>query len=116
MNYKNKIDWSVLSISGGLLVIFVLFSIFNSEFINNLVDVGFNFSVKYFGSFWQILMLGTFLIALFIAFSRFGDIKLGNLDKPEMNRFRWISIIMCTLLAGGGVFWAAAEPIYHFIA
>lgn len=116
MNYKNKIDWSVLSISGGLLVVFVLFSIFNSNFINNLVSVGFDFSVKYFGSFWQILMLGTFLIALFIAFSRFGDIKLGNMEKPQMNSFRWISIIMCTLLAGGGVFWAAAEPIYHFIS
>ncbi|AWX93910.1 hypothetical protein DPM13_15390 [Paracoccus mutanolyticus] len=23
---------------------------------------------------------------------------------------------MCTLLAGGGVFWAAGEPIAHFLA
>ncbi|WP_276317938.1 BCCT family transporter [Cobetia sp. ICG0124] len=25
-----------------------------------------------------------------------------------------MAIILCTLLAGGGVFWAAAEPIAHF--
>ncbi|MDF5099214.1 BCCT family transporter, partial [Vibrio parahaemolyticus] len=25
------------------------------------------------------------------------------------------SIVLCTLLAGGGVFWAAAEPIAHFV-
>src|SRR5690625_4729786 len=35
--------------------------------------------------------------------------------KPEMSTFKWIAIIMCTLLAGGGVFWAAAEPLYHFL-
>jgi len=32
-----------------------------------------------------------------------------------MGTFEWISIIMCTLLAAGGVFWAAAEPLSHFI-
>ncbi|WP_276317937.1 BCCT family transporter [Cobetia sp. ICG0124] len=25
-----------------------------------------------------------------------------------------MATILCTLLAGGGVFWAAAEPIAHF--
>src|SRR5699024_2424594 len=56
-----------------------------------------------------------FFIALFIGFSKFGKIKLGNLDKPEMSTFKWSSIIMCTLLAGGGIFWAAAEPLSHFL-
>src|SRR5690625_4359184 len=37
------------------------------------------------------------------------------MDKPEMGTFEWISIIMCTLLVAGGVFWAAAEPLSHFI-
>src|SRR5690625_5639707 len=60
-------------------------------------------------------MIGTFIIALFLAFSKYGKIKLGKLDKPEMSNFKWISIIMCTLLAGGGVFWAAAEPLSHFL-
>src|SRR5699024_12583373 len=32
-----------------------------------------------------------------------------------MSTFKWISIIMCTLLAAGGVFWAAAEPLSHFM-
>ena len=38
------------------------------------------------------------------------------MDKPELSTFKWVSIIICTLLAGGGVFWAAAEPIAHFIS
>lgn len=86
------------------------------NFIASLVDTSFAFSVKYFGLFWQVVLLGTFFIAIGIAASRYGRLKLGKLEKPEMSTYKWLSIIMCTLLAGGGVFWAAAEPLYHFIS
>src|SRR5699024_4559669 len=29
--------------------------------------------------------------------------------------YRWVAMILCTLLASGGVFWAAAEPMYHYM-
>jgi choline-glycine betaine transporter len=38
------------------------------------------------------------------------------MDAPEISTFRWISMIMCALLAGGGVFWSSAEPMYHFLS
>jgi choline-glycine betaine transporter len=41
---------------------------------------------------------------------------MGDLDRPEISTFKWIAMIMCTLLAGGGVFFAAGEPVYHFVA
>ncbi len=116
LNLKKEIDWPVLMISGGLLVLFVLTSLINADLVSNVVNYCFGLSVKYFGSFWQVLMLVTFFVAIGMAISNLGNIRLGNLDSPEMSTFRWIAIIMCTLLAGGGVFWAAAEPIYHFIS
>ncbi|MBF8984137.1 BCCT family transporter [Lutibacter sp. B2] len=116
MNLKNEIDLPVLMISGGLLILFVLSSLINPELVSGLVDYAFNFSVTYFGAFWQVLMLVTFLVAVGMTVSKFGRIRLGNRETPEMGTFKWISIIMCTLLAGGGVFWAAAEPMYHFLS
>src|SRR5699024_10322766 len=41
---------------------------------------------------------------------------IGNTTKVDMSTFRWASVIMCTLLAGGGVFWSAGGPIAHFVA
>ena len=69
-----------------------------------------------FGPFWQILLLATFVIALAVGAGRTGRVILGNLPKPEMDNFKWMAILFCTLLAGGGVFWAAAEPIAHFVS
>ncbi|MBU8905795.1 BCCT family transporter [Desertibacillus haloalkaliphilus] len=103
-------------ISGGLLLAFVITAMINTTLISDVVNASFEFSATYFGAFWQVLMLLTFLIALYIAFSKNGRVKLGKQDKPEMSTFKWLAIIMCTLLAGGGVFWAAAEPMYHFLS
>lgn len=116
MIFKKQLDWPVLIISGGLLTLFILASVIDPHLVNNLVNNSFNYSAKYFGALWQVLMLVTFLVAAGLAISKFGQVRLGNLERPEMPTFRWIAIIMCTLLAGGGVFWAAAEPLYHFIS
>lgn len=109
------IDKPVLFLSGGALLFFVIVALIDQELVTNSVNYLFAFSVKYFGSIYQVLMIGTFLIALFLGFSKYGKIRLGKLAKPEMSFFKWISIIMCTLLAAGGVFWAAAEPLSHFL-
>lgn len=112
---KKAIDWPVLLISGGFLVLFVIGSLINSDFVSNLVDQSFNFSIEYFSSFYQFLVLAYFFVALFLGISKYGKIRLGKREKPEMSTFRWIAIIMTTLMAGGGVFWAAAEPMFHFM-
>lgn len=115
MNSRQKIDWPVMILSGGALIAFVIASLINADAVAGFVNWSFDFSTTYFGAFWQVLMLGTFIIALIIAFTKYGNIRLGKIEKPELSNFKWISIIMCTLLAGGGVFWAAAEPMYHFL-
>lgn len=112
---KQRIDLPVFLISGGVLLAFVLIGLFNQDIVTNMVNYLFGFSLKYFGAIYEFLMVGTFLIALFLGFSKFGKIRLGKMEKPEMGNFKWISIIMCTLLAAGGVFWAAAEPLSHFV-
>lgn len=109
------IDWPVLVISGGFFALFVVMYVVNADLVSSLVDQSFVFSIKYFGAFWQFLLLGTFGMAIYFALSKYGNIRLGNKEKPEMSRFKWIAIIMTTLMAAGGVFWAAAEPVTHFM-
>ncbi|WP_350655909.1 BCCT family transporter [Psychrobacter sp. S1-30-MNA-CIBAN-0213] len=112
LGLKNPAFWY----SGGFLVAFVLMAIFAEERLAKIVEVGFSWSVNIFGPFWQILLLATFVIALAVGAGRTGHVILGNLPVPEMDSFKWMAILFCTLLAGGGVFWAAAEPIAHFVS
>ncbi|MCX4026363.1 BCCT family transporter [Endozoicomonas sp. SM1973] len=113
---KLELDNPTQWLSGGFIALFVGLALFDDKLLSSIVNTGFAWSVQVFGPYWQILLLLTFLISLFLAVGRTGHVKLGNLDKPEMSSFQWLSIILCTLLAGGGVFWAAAEPIAHFVS
>ncbi|MDN3453790.1 MULTISPECIES: BCCT family transporter [unclassified Psychrobacter] len=112
LGLKNPAFWY----SGGFIVAFVLMAIFAEARLAKIVEVGFAWSVKIFGPFWQILLLATFVIALAVGAGRTGRVILGNLPVPEIDSFKWMAILFCTLLAGGGVFWAAAEPIAHFVS
>ena len=112
LGLKNPAFWY----SGGFIIAFVLMAIFAEERLGKLINIGFSWSATVFGPFWQILLLATFVIALAVGAGRTGRVILGNLAKPEMDGFKWMAILFCTLLAGGGVFWAAAEPIAHFVS
>ncbi|ADL11989.1 BCCT family transporter [Acetohalobium arabaticum] len=111
---KSEINWRVFGLSGGFFVLFVIASIINLDAVSSVVDACFNWSISWFGAFWQVLVLLTFIIAVLLGISKYGSVRLGG-DEPEINTFNWIAMIMCALLAGGGVFWSAAEPMYHFL-
>lgn len=115
-NDKLGLSNPALWYSGGFIALFVSLALYDGELLSSLVNSGFAWSVKVFGPYWQLLLLLTFLIGLGLAAGRTGKVVLGGTDKPEMDGFRWMAIIFCTLLAGGGVFWAAAEPIAHYVS
>ncbi len=102
-------------LSGGFLTLFVALALYDKALLSQLVNTGFAWSESVFGPYWQLLMLMTFIIAIGLAVARTGAVRLGGLAKPEIDSFRWMAILLCTLLAGGGVFWAAAEPIAHYV-
>jgi glycine betaine transporter len=112
----SQVDWLTFTLSGGFLIVFVIISLVSIETLSKYVDIGFVWSSQYFGAYWQVLLLATFIIGLIMALSPYGSARLGGTDKPEIGAFKWLSMIMCTLLAGGGVFFAAAEPIAHYIS
>ena len=80
------------------------------------INEGFAFSAKWVGFYWQALLLATLLCSIALALTPYAKARLGGPVSPDYGRFKWVAMIMCTLLAGGGVFWAAAEPISHYIS
>ncbi|WP_194709730.1 BCCT family transporter [Radiobacillus deserti] len=112
---QEVMDRPVFWISGGLLLVFVALSIYDLSMVEGWINSSFNFSANLFGSYWELLLLGNFVIGLILAFSKYGKVKLGKLEKPQNDYFKWVAMILCTLLASGGVFWAASEPMYHFV-
>ncbi|XUO86824.1 BCCT family transporter [Halomonas sp. KM072] len=108
-------DPIVLLLSIGFIVAFLGLSFYDIERVASSISAGFAWTALVLGSYFQLLLILTFFIAMGVALTPAAKAKIGNLDAPEMSTFKWLSIILCTLLAGGGVFFAAGEPVYHFV-
>lgn len=111
----HKRDKLAPALTIGFVVCFLLAALFDLKRFSTGIQSLFSSSANMFGYWWQWLMVLNFVVAIIIAASRYGKLKLGKSDDVSMSRFRWVAMIMCTLLAGGGVFWSAAEPIYHLM-
>ncbi|WP_442962081.1 BCCT family transporter [Pseudoalteromonas sp. UG3-2] len=109
------VDKPLFVITAGFIALFCLFAVVDLDTLSALVDSSFAWSARYFGLYWQLLLLATFLISIVIVFMPGAGRKLGDTEQPEFTAFQWGAMIMCTLLAGGGVFWAAGEPMAHFL-
>ncbi|MEQ6884908.1 BCCT family transporter [Salicola sp. Rm-C-2C1-2] len=108
-------DPVVLGLSAGFIIVFILLSLYDINMVSESIGAGFTATAAALGSYFQLLLLATFFIALGVAVSPAAGAFVGNRTTPEISTFRWLSMIMCTLLAGGGVFFAAGEPVYHFV-
>ncbi|WP_120500349.1 BCCT family transporter [Roseovarius sp. EL26] len=113
---KGSINKPLFAVSGGFIALFCIVALVNLDALSAFVDWGFNVSATYFGLYWQVLLLATFLIGLVLCILPGGKAIMGGLTAPEFTMFQWGAMIMCTLLAGGGVFWAAGEPMAHFLS
>lgn len=65
------------------------------------------------GSYYLLMGLGAFLCSLYMAFSRFGTIRLGNLQKPLYSNFRWGSMMFTAGLAADILFYSCCEWILY---
>ncbi len=66
---------------------------------------------------WFLILSVNFylVIMLFIAFSKYGSIKLGGRNAvPEFSRTSWFAMLFSAGMGIGILFWSVAEPIYHF--
>jgi glycine betaine transporter len=106
----------LVALCGAFLVAFFAFALVDLTGLTKVVDSAFAWCIRVFGFYWQLFMLAYFLLALATAVLPGSTARLGGLAKPEFSTFKWMAMILCTLIASGGVFWAAGEPIAHFVS
>lgn len=66
---------------------------------------------------WFYLALVSAILGLlvYIAFSRYGTLKLGRPDeKPEFSFAAWIAMLFSAGMGVGLIFWSVAEPVLHY--
>ncbi|MFP4648771.1 MAG: BCCT family transporter [Halorhodospira sp.] len=105
-----------LTATAALIVLgFLLFGAWDPEYAEGVFQATSDWVIDTFKWYYIGVVAFFLLFALFLMFSRFGDLKLGDDDRPpEFSYFAWFSMLFGAGMGIGLLFWSIAEPIWHF--
>lgn len=107
----------VTFISSAILFTFILLTLMfrteTADFFNTALS-----TITSKSGWFLILVANVFIIAaLYFAFGKFGQIRIGGKDaKPEFSTFAWYTMLLSAGMGIGLMFWSVGEPMFHFIS
>ncbi|MEL3913136.1 BCCT family transporter [Treponema pedis] len=112
---KNKeIDWLITAVPLTVIIAVAFFLLKLPDSSMKIVDSLWYVFVNKFGFFYMLLGLGLVITAIGLAFSKYGKIKLGNIEKPRYSDFEWGSMIFTSTMAADILYWSLIEWAYYF--
>ncbi|WP_104490178.1 choline transporter [Acinetobacter indicus] len=106
----------VFFLSATLILLFSLVTILFNNQANQLITQILNWVSRTFS--WYYLLAATLYLVfvLFIALSRYGDIKLGpKHSKPEFSLLSWSAMLFSAGIGIDLMFFSVAEPLSHYM-
>ena len=110
-----RTDPTIFFVSAGLMLLFLLALVIAPDAIGDVFARGREWVVTNLGWFFIFGVSIWLMFLLWVALSRYGNIRLGgDDDRPAYGNISWF-----TMLFAGGIgtvlmFWGVAEPIFHF--
>jgi choline/glycine/proline betaine transport protein len=97
------------------VLVFVTFAMIAPDAAESLFQNIQDTVVRWFS--WYYVLIAAFFVAfcLYIGFSKYGDIKLGNDDdEPEFSNMSWLALLFAAGMGIGLVFYGVSEPLSHY--
>lgn len=113
---KKKTGNIVLYVSLLLVVAMALWSVVFNDSFTVVSNAAFTFLTTDFGWLYMAAMIVFLIFAVYIAFGKFGKIRLGSDDsRPEYSNMTWFGLLFGCGMGVGLVFWGVAEPLTHYL-
>ena len=104
-----RLDLSTMVIP--LIAIVLLCAVFMllPEQSKNVLGVIRSFMGDDIGVYYVLLGVGAVICSMYMAFSKYGAIKLGDLEKPQYSTFKWGTMIFTSTMAADILFYSLCE-------
>lgn len=111
---RGKIDWMITLVPLAIVVALCIVFFFAPEQSNAVLSRIRFFFGDTFGTYYLVIGLGIFLLSLYIAGSKYGNIVLGEAnEKPKYSFFVWGSMMFTCGLAADILFYSFSEWVLY---
>lgn len=110
VNEERKIEWVTMLIPFAIVIALMAVFMIMPDESKSIVDTMRGFFGDTIGIYYPILAIGSVACALYVACNpRFGNIKLGTLEKPAYSNFKWGTMIFTSTMAADIMFYSLIE-------
>ncbi|MBL4629653.1 MAG: BCCT family transporter [Paraglaciecola sp.] len=82
-----------------------------------VMDLAYLYIANNFGFLYVFLSSAVLALLIWLAFGKYGDIKLGDADdQPEYNNFSWSGMLFCAGVGAGLLYWCTIEWAFYYQA
>lgn len=116
-NEVKKGSQLVFYVSVVISISIVAAGVMNSEAFASAASFLMSLITDKFSWLYLLAMLGFVIFSFWLAFSRFGSIRLGPDDsRPQYSTISWFAMLFCAGMGVGLVFWGISEPLSHYVS
>lgn len=91
-----------------VLILFVLFMAVPENSVSVLNSIR-GFLGDQLGFFYVLAGIGCLIVSMYMAFSKYGAVRLGDTDRPKYGPFRWGTMIFTSTMAADILFYSCCE-------
>ncbi len=111
---RGKIDWMITLVPLAIIIALCILFFFAPEQSNAVLSQIRFFFGDTFGTYYLVIGLGIFILSLYIAGSKYGNIVLGEQnEKPKYSFFAWGSMMFTCGLAADILFYSFSEWVLY---
>lgn len=114
---QSKLNYPVFFSASGAIIALLIFTLLAPTIANPFFDSLQKVIVDNGSWFYVFVVAVIFMLVLYLAFSRFSDIKLGpDHATPDYSYLSWLSMLFAAGMGIGLMFYGVAEPLMHYLA
>ncbi|MCL1698808.1 BCCT family transporter [Lysinibacillus sp. Bpr_S20] len=107
------IDRQILGIALSLITVLIAGILIAKEAGTSFLNSILSFLTGNLGSLYLWACLIIFFFLLYLAFSKYGKIKLGN-ERPQLSTFSWLALIFTAGIGSGIMYWGVIEWAFYY--
>lgn len=113
--HRPRTDWTIFGVAAAIALVFLAWGLFSGVTLSATVGALLDGLMR--GGGWGFILAATGFVAfaLWLAFSRFGKIRLGtDAEQPEFRTVSWIAMMFSAGMGIGLMFFGVNEPLSFF--
>jgi BCCT family betaine/carnitine transporter len=112
---QSRIDWPSFGTCVAIIAATGIFLAVSPETAGPVLQKLYDYIAIEFGVFYLLASVGAISFLIWLASSRFGNVKLGaEDDAPEFSQPSWIAMLFCAGVGAGLMYWCATEWAFYY--